>query len=166
MRVKKRRAKFFLRKREWFAFCLLFFVLTLFVGNCLFNRFGYTLHRNIGNSLSHYISYGKPINEIKRGMYVNFDHHLSFCKITKKVKGIPGDRIKVSCGHVLVDGVDVGLLQPTTRYGDKLHPIAEGVVPEGYLFVSGSHPESFDSRYAEFGLVPIEKIEEEICPIF
>ena len=30
---------------------------------------------------------------------------------------------------------------------------------EGYVFVAGDHPKSFDSRYDEFGLVNIENIQ-------
>ena len=32
-------------------------------------------------------------------------------------------------------------------------------VPEGYAFVVGTHPNSFDSRYKEFGLVKISDIQ-------
>lgn len=36
--------------------------------------------------------------------------------------------------------------------------IPEGIIPPGYVFVAGDNPNSFDSRYEEFGLVPMEKI--------
>ncbi len=36
--------------------------------------------------------------------------------------------------------------------------IPKGIIPPGYVFVAGDNPHSFDSRYEEFGLVPMEKI--------
>ena len=36
--------------------------------------------------------------------------------------------------------------------------IPKGIIPPGYVFVAGDNPNSFDSRYEEFGLVPMEKI--------
>lgn len=36
--------------------------------------------------------------------------------------------------------------------------IPEAIIPPGYVFVAGDNPNSFDSRYEEFGLVPMEKI--------
>ena len=36
--------------------------------------------------------------------------------------------------------------------------IPSGIIPPGYVFVAGDNPHSFDSRYEEFGLVPMEKI--------
>ena len=53
--------------------------------------------------------------------------------------------------------VTLPLLEKTSD-GKPLTPISATSVPEGYVFVAGDHPNSFDSRYEEFGLVPIEKI--------
>jgi signal peptidase I len=49
------------------------------------------------------------------------------------------------------------LLDRTTG-GDPLTPLSAKIIPEGALFVLGDHPRSFDSRYEEFGLVPVDKI--------
>lgn len=53
--------------------------------------------------------------------------------------------------------VALPLLERTSE-GKPLTPISAASVPEGYVFVAGDNPNSFDSRYEEFGLVPIEKI--------
>lgn len=45
-----------------------------------------------------------------------------------------------------------------TKYGDPLTPLRAERIPAGYVFVAGDHPRSFDSRYEEFGLVPLDKI--------
>ena len=49
-------------------------------------------------------------------------------------------------------------LQEKTSDGKPLTPISATSISEGYVFVAGDHPNSFDSRYEEFGLVPIEKV--------
>lgn len=123
---------------------------------------GYTLHQNIGQSLSYRFSIGKPFQEIKRGMYVFFSHPRFSGNITKKVLGIPGDNIVVSQGVVSIGGKSLELVNSEK----KLNPIKETSIPEGFVFVVGTHPESCDSRYEEFGLIPISSIEEEVCPIF
>lgn len=74
----------------------------------------------------------------------------------KRVAGLPGDRVSVSeGGTVSVAGRPAGRAQPRSSSGRRLHPLADvQEVPEGFLFVSGEHEDSLDSRYREFGLVP------------
>ncbi|MFB5616945.1 MAG: signal peptidase I [Nitrosopumilus sp.] len=145
-------------KRDLLMIALIFLnSAILLMGHC-----GYSLHRNVGYSLPHLISYGRPIGKIKRGMYVSFSHPLSKQKVTKKVIGIPGDKIDFKEDQLLVNEEKLSVF-PESK---KLHLIKKKKVCEGYLFVSGSHPKSFDSRYEEFGLVPIHSIERELCPIY
>lgn len=76
----------------------------------------------------------------------------------KRVAGLPGDRIEVVERVVSVAGVRVGYAKPHTREGQRLDPIAAGVVPEGYLFGQADSDDSFDSRYAQSGLVPMTRV--------
>jgi len=76
----------------------------------------------------------------------------------KRVAGLPGDRIEVEARVVSVAGVRVGYAKPHTREGQRLDPIAAGVVPEGYLFGQADSDDSFDSRYAQSGLVPMTRV--------
>ena len=76
----------------------------------------------------------------------------------KRVAGLPGDRIEVVARIVSVAGVRVGYAKPHTREGQRLDPIAAGVVPEGYLFGQADSDDSFDSRYAQSGLVPMTRV--------
>ena len=76
----------------------------------------------------------------------------------KRVAGVPGDRIEVEDRVVRVAGVRVGYAKPHTRQGQRLDPIAAGVVPEGYLFGQADSDDSFDSRYAQSGLVPMTRV--------
>jgi hypothetical protein len=60
-------------------------------------------------------------------------------------------------------GIEIFPLLKQTKEGNPLTPlsvnnISEGIIPSGYVFVAGDNPNSFDSRYEEFGLVPMKKI--------
>ena len=71
-------------------------------------------------------------------------------------------------------GIEIFPLLKQTKEGNPLTPISvkrfsegdiskggilpEGIISPGYVFVAGDNPNSFDSRYEEFGLVPVEKI--------
>jgi type IV secretory pathway protease TraF len=70
-------------------------------------------------------------------------------------------------------GIEIFPLLKQTKEGNPLTPLSiknipegrntqgiipEGIIPKGYVFVAGDNLNSFDSRYEEFGLVPVEKI--------
>ena len=60
-------------------------------------------------------------------------------------------------------GIEIFPLLKQTKEGNPLTPlsvknISGEIIPPGYVFVAGDNPNSFDSRYEEFGLVPMEKI--------
>lgn len=83
--------------------------------------------------------------------------------LAKRVLGLPGDQIQKEENTIkVVPQTHQPLLLPLldqTSQGEVLMPLSLAVIPEGYVFVAGDHPKSFDSRYEEFGLVPIEKIK-------
>ena len=77
----------------------------------------------------------------------------------KTVRGLPGARVKVwAGGAVSVDGLVLGVAKTEARDGRPLAAIAPGPVPGGHYFLHGPHPDSHDSRYAEIGFVPRERI--------
>jgi signal peptidase I len=116
-------------------------------------------------------------NAIQRGDIVAIQCHredhvgtLKKWPYSKRVLGIPGDHIVHNGGGITViprESYLLSLLDKTSK-GKPLNPIvpfdkpsciaSSTIIPEGYLFVAGDNPQSFDSRYAEFGLVPKEKI--------
>ena len=60
-------------------------------------------------------------------------------------------------------GIEIFPLLKQTKEGNLLTPLSVKnipgeIIPTGYVFVAGDNPNSFDSRYEEFGLVPMEKI--------
>ena len=77
----------------------------------------------------------------------------------KTVRGLPGARIQVWADRaVSVDGLVLGTAKAETRDGRPLAAIAPSTVPPGHYFLHGPHPDSHDSRYAEIGFVPRERI--------
>lgn len=84
----------------------------------------------------------------------------------KRVAGVAGDTIRVVGRTVWVDDRLIGVAQAMTHAGIVLAPIAPGVIPQGYLFAQGDNPASFDSRYAEEGLVPVDSVLGVAYPVF
>lgn len=72
-------------------------------------------------------------------------------RFAKRLLGMPGDLLSQEQFKALP-------LLERTKGGDPLTPLKANIVPAGYVFVAGDHPRSFDSRYEEFGFVPLDKI--------
>lgn len=103
----------------------------------------------------------QKITPIKRGDIVairGHDYkHLGIQPYAKRVIGFAGELI-IKEKYSIKVGERLLPLMEKTREGQPLTPIMSTVVPEGYLFVAGDHPRSIDSRYEEFGFVPVEKV--------
>lgn len=78
---------------------------------------------------------------------------LSGLRFFKRVAGVAGGRIEVSDRTVTVNGRMVGFAKLRTRTGEKLDTIAPGIIPAGHYFAQSDSLDSFDSRYAQSGLV-------------
>ena len=77
----------------------------------------------------------------------------------KRVLGVPGDRVAVDAGGtVSVDGQAVGRAKARALDGRALVPIAPVTIPPGQYYLHADHVDSHDSRYAEIGLVPRDRI--------
>lgn len=104
----------------------------------------------------------KGVDSPTKGMLVSFRHPKSIERLLKEVVGLSGDAIENLEGHILVDGRDCG----TPVRESSLTAVDPGAIPEGYVYVYAPHPESFDSRYREFGLVAEDDLEEVLWPLF
>ncbi len=77
----------------------------------------------------------------------------------KTVRGLPGDLVEVDGGRrVRVNGKVLGTAKTHARGGRPLKMARPGVIPPGRFYVHADHVDSHDSRYAEIGLVPLERI--------
>ena len=114
----------------------------------------------------HYLLMVKSAH-IKRGDIVSIQGHtpqyVGAHNFTKRVIGLPGDCIVKSQNHLTLKAkngafsITLPLLKQT-KEGQPLTPLSHDLIPEGSFFVIGDHLRSFDSRYEEFGLVPMKKI--------
>ena len=84
----------------------------------------------------------------------------------KRVRGVPGDVVTVSDRTVFVNGEAVGRAKTHAYDGHPLATIAPVVIPPGHYYVQGIGPHSFDSRYAESGLVRDGQVVGIVQPIF
>ena len=76
----------------------------------------------------------------------------------KTILGAPGMIVHASDGTVFLDGEVVGHAKTHALDGRLLRPIKPGVITPGHYYLHADHPDSHDSRYAEIGLVPRERI--------
>ena len=84
----------------------------------------------------------------------------------KTVRGVPGDHVKVDGGRrVSVNGSVLGIAKTHARDGRALEKTAPGTIPPGRYYVHADHADSHDSRYAEIGLVPRERIRGRAMPL-
>jgi conjugal transfer pilin signal peptidase TrbI len=103
----------------------------------------------------------------KCGDLISFDHPRFGAPIGKIVVGVAGDRVEIYNGHVYVNGTDRGcILDKSPRSGKPLTPIESCIIPDGYVYVWAPHPESFDSRYADIGLIQVSRMKEWLWCVF
>ena len=77
----------------------------------------------------------------------------------KTVRGVSGMTVSVGeDGTVFLDGVAIGRAKSHALDGRPLEAIAPGTIPPDHYFLHANHPDSHDSRYAEIGLVPRDRI--------
>lgn len=103
----------------------------------------------------------------QRGDMISFDHPTFPAPLAKIVVGVAGDKVTIINGRVLINGVDRGIiLDKSPRSGNPLTPIVPGLISDDYVYVWAPHPESFDSRYADIGLIHISRIKERLWCVF
>lgn len=86
-----------------------------------------------------------------------FHGKLDGMAVVKRLVGVAGDRIEQVGTKVCVANACVMAL---TQNGELFAPLlASGAIPEGEVALFGDAADSFDSRYASFGLVPVERIQ-------
>ena len=77
----------------------------------------------------------------------------------KTVRGLPGAVVSVDADRtVRIDGAPVARAKSHALDGRPLEVVRPSVIPEGHYYVHAGHRDSHDSRYAEIGLVPRDRI--------
>lgn len=71
----------------------------------------------------------------------------------KVVKGVAGDLVEWNGQEFYINGELLGVAKKVSLDGKPLTRSGRGVIPQGYYFVWTPHPDSFDSRYGEIGLI-------------
>ena len=87
-------------------------------------------------------------------------------RLIKKIIGHEGDRLHQDRrGNLWVGGYLVGKVYPQTAKGQKFTPTPDQVIPKGRVFLHSPHPQSFDSRFQEVGLVHANDLEGRLIAV-
>jgi len=101
-------------------------------------------------------------NSLARGDIVVFDPPDALgapVPYLKIVRGVPGDTVVVDADRgVWIAGEHLGRAKSFSLTGRALDAIEPATIPPTYYFLNANHPDSHDSRYAEIGLVPRDRI--------
>ncbi len=96
-------------------------------------------------------------SSVKKGDLIAIQNHplgnASNVILTKRLIGLPGDKISLHGRIMRLNQEWQGALEQQNSEGHPLTPLRVHTIPEGFVFVAGSHAGSLDSRYQEFGLV-------------
>ena len=107
-----------------------------------------------------------PFMQAKKGQYTLTYSKWYQGKIIKKIIGAKGDRIWYDKDGLLwVGETKVGRLKQKASDGNFLTPIKPQVIPERYVFLYSNHPNSFDSRYEELGLIPVAALKGRLIAL-
>jgi signal peptidase I len=118
----------------------------------------------------HLFYVSKIYSDINVGDYVILDfwgsqYYPEHEKMVKEVVCKEGMYLKVVGRDYYCNGVYLGRAKDRDRYGKYVENIKfDGIIPEGYYFLMGTHPDSYDSRY--YGLAPKERIIGKVLFVF
>lgn len=76
----------------------------------------------------------------------------------KQVRGVGGDVVMRRDRDFFINGQHLAKAKAQSLKGLPLQPGPEGVLPDGSYWVWTSHPDSFDSRYADVGWIPPDRL--------
>lgn len=155
-------------KKSWNYSVLTFLILLCGINAYVYSfSLEYPIRLNLSSSLpkTFYSAISQP-PPFNKGQIVSINHPHLQAVVGKIILGKGGDIISIHSGTFFLNENPIGKVKQTSSTGKRYHPISEGVISEGSYFVYTPHPESFDSRYEEFGLVKEEWITEVLCPLF
>ncbi len=109
--------------------------------------------------------------DVERGDYVAFyppkaQPPAMRCPFVKKVVCLPGERIRTYGQQIFCEDKPVAVAKKVSLKGEPLQKIQDQLLGEDDYFVLGTHPDSFDSRYSNFGPINRCRFIGKAYPIF
>lgn len=144
------------------------YLLLLPVAIYLTTKFGYA--HNITESLPYKHFFIVRNSTASKGDYILFNApetcKYSEMKLVKEIVGVEGDQVLVEKDQVFINWVEVGIAKTHSKHGDVLTITQEQTIPKGKYYVATEYADSYDSRYAEFGLIDEKNIIGVAYPIW
>jgi len=84
--------------------------------------------------------------------------HYAGKRLLKIALGCAGSVVTVYDRHIFVDGHETGVAKRYSNTGDPLESGQGGTLPENTWFAWTPHIDSYDSRYASFGWVTLDRL--------
>jgi len=84
----------------------------------------------------------------------------------KKLIGVPGSIVTAKGRDFFVDGITVGYAKERAKTGEPLKIGPVGEISSRHYYVSGTHPDSLDSRYLLTGWIDQNQIVGKAYRIF
>lgn len=104
------------------------------------------------------------LNSYVRFKYIHPDKYIEGRYLIKQVSCKEGDLLQRTGDYFTCNGKNIAKVLYEDRNGNELIPFEyDGVIPQGYYFLTGTHERSYDSRY--FGLIYISEIDEQVIPL-
>jgi signal peptidase I len=151
------------KNKRFFKLIFIFFFLIAIVTNITSLDIG-------TGSLKYKYFLSTSLIKATKGEYAVIDGHdtryIHDLKFIKKIVGTAGDKIAIKNNQILINQNPIGFLLKETQDNKPLTPIKEQIIPKDYVLVVGEHKRSFDSRYAEFGLVKLTHIKGRALAIW
>lgn len=130
------------------------------------SNFGYAINHTPSHSAKYFLIY--KTKNVKKGDLITFkspETGIYRDTFTKKIMGVAGDVVSVRGQEILVNNIALGKIKSKSKTGAILHPIATQQITKGKYFVWSDNIDSFDSRYAEIGLIHESDIYGVAYPI-
>ena len=159
-----------LRDPRKVLYLLLFIGALVFGGISIPSRFSVT----ITPSLKHRVFFLKKTfdgSEIKKGDHVLFNMSTSYINngkrfnAIKEVSCVSREYLTVKDKNYFCNGQFIGHAKDISLRGEPVNNfLFDGQIPEGMIFVTGSHKDSYDSKY--FGFLRRKDVKAIAYPIF
>ena len=148
--------------------------LLLFIGSLVFGGMNIPSRFSVTTtpSLKHRVFFLKNTSiGIKKGDYVLFNMSTSYINngkrfnAIKEVSCVPGEYLTVKDKNYSCNGQFIGHAKDVSLRGEPVNNFQfDGHIPEGMIFVTGDHKNSYDSKY--FGFLRRKDVKAIACPIF